>query len=336
LDRPLVSILIPCYQEEKTIGRLLAAIRAQTFPLDRMEVLVADGFSTDRTREMIELFNRTLPELDVRILDNPKRIIPAALNLCIQASQGEILLRLDGHSLPSPDYVSTCVRLLADGKGDMVGGVWHVEPGDDSWQARSIAAAASHPVGVGDAYYRWAITAREVDTLAFWAFSKAWIDRVGLFDETLRSNEDYDFNSRFRAAGGRIWLDPSVACVYYARSRFGALTRQYLRYGFWKGEVARRSPRTLRWRQVLPPMALLASILLGALGLWNPAYLEVFLGVVLAYLLMLFGVGVQQASKRMDPMLVLGVPLAICTMHLSWAGAFLWSFPAAFLARRHA
>jgi len=323
LDRPLVSILIPCYQEEKTIGRLLAAIRAQTFPLDRMEVLVADGFSTDRTREMIELFSRTFPELEVRILDNPKRIIPAALNLAIHASRGEILLRLDGHSLPSAGYVNTCVRLLAEGKGDMVGGVWHVEPGDDSWQARSIAAAASHPVGVGDAYYRWAVTAREVDTLAFWAFSKAWIDRVGLFDESLRSNEDYDFNSRFRAAGGRIWLDPSVACVYYARSRFGALARQYWRYGFWKARMARRKPETLRWRQILPPLGVVAIALSIVAGVFFPWTLRLTGSILALYVLTILAVGIQSAWRLTSWDLVFGVPVAIPLMHGVWGGAFL-------------
>jgi len=196
LIRPLVSIITPCYREEKTIGRLLEAVRAQTYPVEMMEVVVADGISDDGTLREIELFRRSRPELCVRVLENPDRIIPSALNRAIAASHGEILLRLDGHSLPSSEYVATCVELLQRGKGDMVGGVWRIQPGDGSWQASAIAAAASHPFGVGDAYYRWASSAREVDTLAFWAFRKAWIDRVGLFDETLHSNEDYDFNSR--------------------------------------------------------------------------------------------------------------------------------------------
>jgi len=234
-----------------------------------------------------------------------------------------------------PGYVQACVGLLEERKGDMVGGGLEVTPRDGSWAARSIAAAVSHPVGVGDAHFRFSNRAQEVDTIAFCAFRREWIDRIGYYDETLLTNEDYEFNSRFRQAGGRIWLDPSTRTRYFPPASFSGLFRQYSRYGFWKGEVARRSPSTLRWRQVLPPLALLVSILLAALGLGNPAYLAMFLGVVLTYLLMLVGVGVQQASKRMDPALVFGVPLAICTMHLSWASAFLLSFPATFLARKH-
>jgi glycosyltransferase involved in cell wall biosynthesis len=315
-------VIIPCYREAGTIHRLLEGLLAQTYPVNRLEVVIADGLSDDGTRDQIAGFVRIHPDLDVKIVDNPLRIIPAALNAAITASRGEIVARLDGHSYPSPDYIETCVDLLEKGAGDMVGGGWQIEPGNSSWAARSIAAAAKHPFGVGDAYYRWATTAREVDTIAFWVLPRTWIDKVGLFDETLRSNEDYDFNSRFRAAGGRIWLDPSVACVYYARSTFGALASQYWRYGFWKARMARRKPETLRLRQILPPLCVLGAVSVLATGTIAHWVLWPLGGIVSLYLCALAAAAVQSARKCRQWDLVAGMPWAILIMHWVWAVAF--------------
>jgi GT2 family glycosyltransferase len=165
-----------------------------------------------------------------------------------------------------------------------------------------------------------------VDTLAFWAFHRSWIDKVGYFDQTLLANEDYDFNSRFRAAGGRIWLDPTVSCVYYARSTFASLARQYWRYGYWKAKMAMRFPETLRWRQFLPPSVLLAGVLMllgGFLAQWLWWILAAIAGL---YTSILLAVGTVQAIRRADLPVAFGMPIAIAIMHVCWAAAFLWSF----------
>ncbi len=151
---PFVSIVIPCYNEEKTISALLKAISAQSYPLSRLEVVIADGFSKDQTRAVITDFQKKNPTLKIRVVDNPKRIIPAGVNAAVRASKGEILIRLDGHSKPRPDYVNKCVTALMDKLGDNVGGVWEIKPSRDTWLATSIARAAAHPLGVGDAQYR--------------------------------------------------------------------------------------------------------------------------------------------------------------------------------------
>lgn len=331
--RPRVSILVPCYNEEKTIGRLLAAIRNQTFPVGRMEVVIADGFSTDGTREAIDAFTRACPELTILVVENPKRIIPAALNLAIQASRGQILLRLDAHSAPDPRYVDACLRLLEEGKGDMVGGVLNVVPRSGAWSARVIAAAVSHPVGVGDSMFRFSKRSQEVDTVAFCAFDRAWIDRIGGYDESLPTNEDYDFNTRLRAAGGRIWLDSDHRTDYYPPATFCGLFRQYARYGYWKAKMAAKSPNSLRWRQFLPPLAMLVLVVLLVAGIAIPAaWAIVGLGLA-AYTLVLLGVGAQQAVRHGEPSLLIGIPLAIGIMHSTWAGAFLWGLRPAMLWR---
>ena len=215
---PLVSIIVPCRNEQNTICLLLDAIHTQTYPCDRMEVLIADGLSTDETRQRIAEFKAGHPDLTVQVIDNPQLNIPAGLNRAIAAAQGELIVRLDAHSVPRSDYVAGCVAALQQGLGDNVGGVWEIYPGGVGWQARAIAAAAAHPLGVGDAHYRYTDTPQQVDTVPFGAFSRSLIDRVGPFDESLLTNEDYEFNVRVRQAGGKVWLDPAIRSTYFARA----------------------------------------------------------------------------------------------------------------------
>ena len=231
---PRVSIIVPCYNEEATIQLLLKSIYDQTYTHSEIEVVLADGMSTDQTRAEVAAFQRRYPDLLVKVVDNPKRIIPAALNTALAAAQGEFIIRLDGHSMMYPEYVKNCVADLEQGKGDNVGGVWEIHPAGTGWIARSIAAAAAHPFGVGDALYRFTNRAGAVDTVPFGAFRRSLVEQVGHFDESLLTNEDYEFNTRIRQQGGTVWLDPAIRSVYFARPKLSALARQYWRYGYWK------------------------------------------------------------------------------------------------------
>lgn len=322
---PKVSIIVPCYNEQSTIRLLLEALGEQTYPRAEMEVIVADGLSTDGTRHAIAAFQRDVPDLRVRVVENSKRSIPSALNRAIEASRGEIIVRMDGHSKPYPDYVANCITAHQAGRGDNVGGVWEIHPGAETWIAKSIAVAAAHPLGVGDALYRHAKQAAEVDTVPFGSFRRALIERVGFFDESLLTNEDYEFNARVRKSGGKIWLDPSIRSVYFARSTLLELIRQYWRYGFWKWRMLRRYPDTLLWRQALPPLFVLSLVALLLLSVFIP-----FAGILLAAeLLLYFSImilaGFHAALRRQSAYLTVGLPLAIFTMHLAWGSGFLWS-----------
>ena len=321
---PKVSIIIPCYNEEATIGDTLSAIHGQTFPRADMEVVVSDSMSTDRTRAVLAEFQGSHPELSVRVVENTARIIPAALNRAIEAARGEIILRMDAHSKPHPDYAENCVRALEQGQGDNVGGVWEIQPGAPGWVAAGIAAAASHPFGAGDAAYRLKPEAGAVDTVPFGSFRKSLVEEIGAFDETLLSNEDYEFNVRVRQAGKVVWLDPRIRSVYYARSTFGALARQYWRYGYWKARMLRRYPGTLRWRQALPPVFVASVIILLLLSFWLPARL--LLGLeLLAYAGLLIAAGLLLGIRRGQPALAFSFPIAVATIHFSWGTGLLWS-----------
>jgi succinoglycan biosynthesis protein ExoA len=321
----LVSVIVPCYNEQTTIGLLLDALYKQTYPRQEMEVIIADGLSTDSTRQVIEAYQLAHPQLKIVVVDNQRRIIPAGLNQAIRASSGEYIVRLDAHSVPYPDYVERCVTALQSQLGDNVGGVWEIKPAGDSWMAKAIAAAAAHPLGVGDAYYRYTGSAKLVDTVPFGAFRRTLIDQIGLFDETLLTNEDYEFNVRVRQANGQVWLDPAIRSIYFARPTWTALLRQYWRYGFWKGRMLRRYPHTLRWRQALPPLFVASLIILLLLGFWFPlAHTLLWVELVLYFAALLY-VAAVLALKNRELLLLPGVPLAIGSMHLAWGSALLLS-----------
>jgi glycosyltransferase involved in cell wall biosynthesis len=334
---PLVSIIVPCYNEQATIRLLLDSLYAQTYPRAQLEVILADGLSTDNTRTEISSFQQGHPDLRVHLVDNPKRIIPAGLNCAIQAAAGEIIVRMDAHSIPYPDYVERCVAALQAGQGDNVGGVWEILPAGEDWLAQAIAAAAAHPLGVGDARYRLGGQAQAVDTVPFGAFRCSLFQHIGCFDETLLTNEDYEFNTRVRQSGGVVWFDPDIRSRYFARRTISDLARQYWRYGYWKARMIRRYPKTIRWRQLLPPLFMLSLLLLGLAVLLGPAMglrlaslfshaARLVLVVELSlYSFILLSAGVQMALKKNELSFVIGIPLAVAAMHFSWGSAFLWS-----------
>lgn len=320
-----VSIIVPCYNEEATIALLLDAIANQSYPRTLIEVVIADGMSIDGTRARIAAFQASQPDLNILVVDNPQRNIPSGLNCAIQAARGAILVRLDAHSMPDRTYVERSVADVSAGLGRNVGGVWQILPGSQTWLGRSIAVAAAHKLGVGDALYRYTTQAQEVDTVPFGAFYRQLIDEIGGFDETLLSNEDYEFNTRIRQAGGKIYLDPAIRSHYFARPTLSALARQYWRYGFWKLRMLRRYPQTLRWRQALPPLFVAGIIGLILFSIfWHWARVMLAAGLAL-YLMILFCASLPIAIKQKQVAYLLGVPAAIATMHFSWGMGFWYS-----------
>ena len=322
---PHVSIIVPCYNEQATIRLLLQALTCQTYPLGDLEVIIADGLSSDGTRNEIIAFHKEHPELSLTVVDNPKKTIPSGLNAGLSSAKGDLFIRMDAHSIPQNDYVERCVTALEQGLGDNVGGVWQIRAGGPGWISRSIAAAAAHPLGVGDALYRYTRQAGLVDTVPFGAFKRELIKHIGPFDESLLTNEDYEFNVRLRQQGGRVWLDPKIRSTYIARSSLHALAQQYWRYGFWKARMLRRYPGTVRWRQALPPLFVVSLIGLLVISVWLQAA-RLLLGLeMLLYGLALFAATVQISIRQKDFALLGGVPLAVMTMHFCWAAGFLWS-----------
>lgn len=322
---PSVSVIIPCYNEEKTILFLLKSLLEQTYPLEEMEVIIADGLSKDRTREVVWQFNLNHPGFLVTVVDNVKQNIPSALNVALSHARGGFIIRLDAHSVPAKDYIEKCVQDLQAGKGENIGGVWDIRPSSEHWMAKCISMAASHKLGVGDAHYRYTSQAGEVDTVPFGAFKKELFERIGRFDESLLTNEDYEFNVRIRKSGGKIWLNPSIRSVYFSRPDLSSLATQYWRYGLWKWRMLRNNPSTLKWRQALPPAFLLSLLFLLGVSIFLPWALCLLLIELILYLTVIFAGTFLEGLRNKDIRVGPGIGLAIITMHFAWGAGFLWS-----------
>ena len=266
---PRVSIVMPCRNEAAYIGACLDSVLATDYPLDRLEVLVADGRSDDGTRAIVERCAAQHP--CVRLLDNPARITPAALNTAIRAATGDVIIRMDAHGVYPREYVSRLVSALQESGADNVGGVVITLPADDTPVARAIALAFAHPLGVGNAYFRIGVAGpRWVDTVPFGCFRRELFDRVGMFDEELVRNQDDEFNLRLIGHGGRILLLPDVVSRYYARRSLGAVARMFYQYGYFKPLVARKVERIMT-RQLVPPLFVSSLLATAVLGIWVPA-----------------------------------------------------------------
>jgi succinoglycan biosynthesis protein ExoA len=265
-ERPLVSVIIPIRQEAAYIARSLGAVLRQTYPKDRVEVLLVDGMSSDETRaiaaDVAVEHGWAVGALErgpgsVTILDNPARLIPQALNVGVRAARGEYIVRVDGHCEIQPDHVERCVEVLERTGHECVGGGWDTV--GESAMSQVIAVATSSVFGVGNASYRTGRdTAGPVDTVPFGAWHRSVFDRFGLFDEELSRAEDDEMAFRITRGGGTIWYEPAIRSVYYSRSDLPRLWRQYFNYGLYKVRVGRKHRAVATVRQLVPGLFVLA------------------------------------------------------------------------------
>jgi len=326
-ERATVSVVIPCFNEERFI-RIALANLADQYACESYEIIVVDGISTDRTREVVEDFAGKYPSLAIRVLNNPERNIPHALNLGIAAARGEIIARMDAHAAPSPNYIERCVEVLKSDPQALVGMPCRVLPATATTTARAIAVAVSHPFGVGDARYRLATTTaaqQEVDTVAFACFRKSVWTELGGFDEKLLTNEDYDFNYRARKSGRRVLLERSGHCDYFARPTLAKLAAQYFRYGAWKARMLRARPLSLKLRQLIAPLFVSSIAMMTVAGFFQPMFWLLAAGEILTYVATSFLFAYRAVVQRQEHYsLMPALVLAFFTIHLSWGASFFW------------
>ncbi|MBN1318610.1 MAG: glycosyltransferase family 2 protein, partial [Anaerolineales bacterium] len=232
-DFPIVTVMLPVRNESNFIERSLGAVLQNDYPANCVEIIVADGRSTDSTRQIVESLQSDHPNLI--LLDNPELIVPTALNRAIHASRGDVIVRVDGHTIIDPDYIRQCVAALERTGADNVGG--RMTAVGATPFGRAVALATSTPFGVGGARFHYSDREEWVDTVYLGAWPRRVFDRIGCFDKEMVRNQDDEFNYRLRKAGGRILLSPGIRSVYYTRDSPSKLWRQYFQYGFWKVRV---------------------------------------------------------------------------------------------------
>jgi cellulose synthase/poly-beta-1,6-N-acetylglucosamine synthase-like glycosyltransferase len=224
---PRVTIAMPAYNEEKYIEACIASVQAQDYPKDLIEILVADGRSTDRTREI--LAQLAAVDSRIKVIDNPERLQAAGLGQMVKQASGDIIVRMDVHCEYAPDYVRKCVETLERTGADNVGGAQRARA--KSLFQRALCAALASPLGVGGAKYRSADAEGFVDTVFLGAFRRKVFEAVGLWDPKAITNEDAELNQRILDSGGQIYLSRDIVVHYFPRETFKALAKQYYKYG---------------------------------------------------------------------------------------------------------
>ena len=317
VDRwPSLSVVMPVRDEARHLADAVTAVLAQEYP-GPFEVVLALAPSADGTEEVA----RRLAVNDPRIVlvDNPSGTTPSGLNRAIDAATGAVIARVDAHAELSPGYLRTAVEILEETGAANVGGLQRAI-GSEPMQ-RAIAAAMSSRFGGGTARFRDGGSAGPSDTVYLGVFQGEVLRQLGAFDERLIRNQDYELNVRIRQSGHTVWFDPRLEVVYRPRATLGALASQYWQYGRWKRMTVRQHPRSLRWRQLVPPATVVANGA-GLLGALATPWMLVVPGVYLCGVL-----GASVLTGRTEPALLWRLPLAFVTMHHAWGVGFLLGPP---------
>jgi succinoglycan biosynthesis protein ExoA len=259
MGKRFVTIAIPCFNEERHIETCLKDIFAQDYPADLIEVLVGDGMSTDRTRDVLREVSARHPGR-IRVIDNPRRLQAPAMNAMIAVARGDVIVRMDVHARYAQDYIRQCVAVLDETGADNVGGAMRTIA-ETSFQ-RALCAALDSPLGVGGARYRDANEEGFVDTVFLGAFRRAIFDAVGGYDDNAITNEDADLNQRILAAGGKVFLSRRIVVHYVPRSSVQGLARQYFRYGRGRARTLLKLGSFPTPRPALPFLLVTGGVLL--------------------------------------------------------------------------
>jgi succinoglycan biosynthesis protein ExoA len=315
-----VSVLMPIRNEARFIERSLRTILNQDYPHHLLEVLIADGMSTDDTRQIIARTTASGPNIKVRIIDNPNLIVSTGLNLALKQALGDVIIRVDGHTFLEPDHVCQCVSTLQRSGADHVGG--RMETISEGRFGEAVSLATSSGFGVGHGRFSPSVREEWSDTVSMGAWPRQVFEHIGLFDEEQIRNQDDEINYRLLEKGGKILISPDIKSSYHNRSTPHSLWRQYYQYGYWKVRVMQKHPSQMRPRQFIPPLFTASLILTSFLAFFSTVGQWGAILVVSSYIGVNFAASALTA-RRADWRLVPRVSLAFAILHLSYGLGFL-------------
>ena len=314
--RSLVSVIIPCYQERDFIIPCLDSVKAFILPAGwDIEVLVIDGGSTDGTRELVTAV--AAGDRRFRLLHNPKRTQSTGLNLALAASKGDYVLRLDAHSTYPADYLAKCVETSLRTGADNVGGLFLTRARGTGYEASLVQALTTHWFGVGISFRT---TAKEgpADTVPYGFFRRETFERFGLFDERLWRGQDYEFNRRISARGGRVWLDPSIVLDYFQQPTLGRfLRKQFLADAPFNAYMWYLAPYTFTPRHAITAVFALGVLLGVPLAFFSRSVAYVVALILAVYAALALVASIQQAIRYRRPAHVLLLPPCFLAYHFT-------------------
>lgn len=320
-----ISIIIPCRNEESFIGRCLDSILANDYPRELLEILVIDGMSDDRTRTIVQGYVQR--HLLIRILDNPKKVTPCALNIGIASAKGEVIMRMDAHATYDREYISRCVKSMDQYQADNVGGVWKIMPRNNTIIDKAVTMSLSHQFGIGNAHYRMegSKEPRWVDTVPFFCYKREVFQKIGLFNESLARGQDMEFNLRLKHAGGRTLLVPDIVSCYYARSDMKSFIRHNWSNGVWAIlPFLYTDVMPISWRHLVPLVFVSGVLSAAALAPLLPLGIWLLMGIGIMYFVTNFAASVQVALREKEIRYLLLMPFVFGALHFSYGLGSLW------------
>ena len=315
--QPFVSVVLPIYKEEKFIEKCILSILGQDYPKDRLELIFVDGMSPDRTREIVLDYSKKYPF--IRLLDNPQKVVPYALNKGIKNAKGDVIIRLDGHCDYPANYISVLVKYLFQLKADNVGGIWNTLPARETDECYAIAIGSSHPFGVGGSEHKIGLKEiKQTDTVPFGCYKREVFDRIGYFDEQLTRNQDDEFNARLINNGGKIYIIPELVINYTSRDSMKKMRQMYYQYGLFKPLANKKLGAPATIRQFFPGLFVAGLVLGGILSCFSKVILTLYLAVIAFYIGIGLYIGICSAIKYKRPALVLYMPYTFFNIHISY------------------
>lgn len=334
-SRKRIAVIIPCRNEERNISRCLDSLLANDIDFALLEIVIVDGMSTDRTRDIVAEYVRKHPF--IRVIDNLEKNKPAALNLGIRVTSGEIVMRIDAHATYATDYISRLVDGLQAYQAENIGGVRETYAEGTPWE-KAVGLVISHRFAAGNAHYRTGVTTadpREVDTVFCGCYRREVFERIGLFHPKLTRTQDREFNARLTASGGKIVLDPGVRCTYYPRTGFGDYARWTFTGAFWIYYAKRFTSTKMRSLLHLVPAVFTAWHAMAALAwLHSQVLFAAAILPILAYWGLAAFFGIQAAVRERSGLLLPALLLLFPTTHYAYGLGSCFGFLTSFLKGR--
>lgn len=320
-----VSIIIPSRNEEKFIGKCLNSIVTQDYPKENLEVLVVDGMSEDKTKEIVKDYSQKYSF--IKLLDNPNKITPFAMNIGIKNSKGDIIMKIDAHSVYQKDYISKCLENLQKYKADNVGGILKTLPAKNTLIAKAIALSLSSFFGAGNSYFRTGLKeAKEADTVAFGCYKREVFDKIGLYNENLARSQDMELNVRLKKAGGKIMLCPDIAAIYYPKDNLKDFFWHNFQDGFWAVYPLKFVKIPFSIRHYIPLIFASALFFSFILSFFSEFFRVLFWLIIYIYFLVNAYFSYKISKREREAKFLFLLPLVFSLRHFGYGLGSLWGF----------
>ena len=317
-EKPLISVVVPCRNESQYIERTINSLLRQSNIPGKIEIIVVDGESSDGTKEILEKIK--LKDSRIKIISNPEKITPVAMNLGIKNALGEYVALMGAHTIYDQSYLSECLALFMIDPSIMCTGGPIINEGVTGF-GEAAALAMSNPVGVGNAKHRFPEYEGFAEGAGFPVFKKEVFDKIGLYDEGMLKNQDDELNYRLTKQGFKVFLSPKAKSKYFVRTTPVELFKQYFNYGYWRVAVIKKHKLPVSIRQVVPALFLLSMLFFICLGIIiNQLFVSLLIPLIYLLTILLFDIKIIIKNGIKTGALF---SLAVVILHFSYATGFL-------------